>query len=88
MTLASEQLDQIEGRLMAHRRLLAQMLAAMPDTQRRQMLDWLDARSVMRDGQEDPGAVPTDGMAEAMAVADEYRAIADLVAPLPDAARP
>lgn len=87
MNNASERFDQIEGRLLAQRRLLAQMLAAMPDTQRRQMLDWLDARSVMRDGQEDPGAVPADGMAEAMAVADEYRAIADLVAPLPGADR-
>lgn len=88
MNNASERLDQIEGRLLAQRRLLAQMLAAMPDTLRRQMLDWLDARSVMRDGQEDPGAVPADGMAEAMALADEYRAIADLVAPLPGADRP
>lgn len=88
MNNASERLDQIEGRLLAQRRLLAQMLAAMPDTQRRQMLDWLDARSVMRDGQEDPGVVPADGMAEAMALADEYRAIADLVAPLPRATRP
>ncbi|MGP9803360.1 hypothetical protein [Paracoccus sp. NSM] len=88
MNNASERLDQIEGRLLAQRRLLAQMLAAMPDTQRRMLLDWLDARLVMRDGQEDPGAVPSDGLAEAMAVADEYRAIADLVAPLPVTARP
>lgn len=88
MNNGSERLDQIEGRLLAQRRLLAQILMTMTEAQRRQMLDWLDARSVMRDGQEDPGVVPADGMAEAMALAEEYRAIAELVAPLPRAMSP
>lgn len=70
----------LEARLLAHRRLLAHLVACLPQADRRALTDWVDARAVMHDGQEDPGAVPAEGAAEALAMADEYRLIAELAA--------
>ncbi|MFN3524643.1 MAG: hypothetical protein ACK4YU_01025 [Paracoccus sp. (in: a-proteobacteria)] len=70
----------LEARLLAHRHLLAQLVAVLPQSDRRALTDWIDTRTVMRDGQEDPGAVPAEGGAEELALADEYRLIADLAA--------
>lgn len=69
--------DRLEGMLIAHRKILAEMLAAVqrldPDLRTR-----LEDHAVLRDGQEDPGAVPTDGVALELAIAEETNRILDL----------
>jgi hypothetical protein len=69
----------IEARLDAQRRLLAQIVAALSPDARQPLMDWLGQRETMRDGQEDPGAVPTDNLGQGLAAADEYRMILRLV---------
>lgn len=65
----------LEARLVAQRRLLGRLVAALrPDT-RDQVMDWLGQRESLRDGQEDPGAVPTEDVGPALAIADEFRMI-------------
>ena len=61
----------IEGRLLALRQVLG-MLAAGED--RAAILDRLEETG--GDGQEDPGAVPAEGMALELALAEERRQIA------------
>ncbi|MFN3275222.1 MAG: hypothetical protein ACK41U_11160 [Paracoccus sp. (in: a-proteobacteria)] len=80
MTDSPKLVASLEARLLAHRRVLAQLVASLPQSDRRTLTDWIDTRTVMRDGQEDPGAVPVEDAAEELALADEYRRIADLAA--------
>lgn len=70
--------DALEGRLLAHRRILSRLIAALPEEDRTPLLDWMSAREVMRDGQEDPGAVPAEGSALELAMADEFSRVAIL----------
>lgn len=79
----TDQLLGLEGRLLAHRRLLARLMALLPQDQRRGLLDWMDGREVMFDGQEDPGAVPAEGLALSLGMSDEFRIIAEMAAALP-----
>lgn len=65
----------LEGRLLAHRRLLVELLRALPDDRRDDLMDWLDERSIYRDGQEDPGAVPGEGIELELARADEFQVL-------------
>ena len=55
------------------------LFAALPDLldagSMARLRDWLDQRQVFLDGQEDPGAVPTDGLDEELAVANTFRAL-------------
>lgn len=67
-------LEMLEGRLIAQRMLLARLVAQSPG--HAALLAFLDDRSVMRDGQEDPGAVPTDALRIEGALADEFRLLA------------
>jgi hypothetical protein len=68
--------DEIEGRLLAHRRILQLIAGALAGTPAGERIRaQLGARSTMQDGQEDPGAVETDGMAVELAVAAEFRRI-------------
>ena len=69
----------LEARLVAQRRLLARLVAALEPAARQPVIDWLEQRETLRDGQEDPGAVPTDDMGAALAVSEEFRLIARLV---------
>lgn len=69
-------MDEIEGRLLAHRRLLAEIVRHLPGAG---LDDWLASRSVMRDGQEDPGAVLTGAEGLSLSLAEEYREIAALL---------
>ena len=78
MTPSSQVIDALEGRLLAHRRLLVQLLARLPPTTGENLIDWLAERTLPQDGQEDPGAVPTEGMGLELAMADEYRQLAQL----------
>ncbi|SIQ04030.1 hypothetical protein SAMN05421641_10323 [Paracoccus thiocyanatus] len=63
----------LEGRLIAQRRILMRLLGGLPAESRAGLLDWLEERAVLRDGQEDPGAVPAEGAALELALADEMR---------------
>lgn len=70
----------LEGRLLAHRRLLVELLRLLPKESRAGVMDWLEERSVYRDGQEDPGAVPGEAVALELARADEFRLLRQLSA--------
>jgi hypothetical protein len=69
----------LEGRLLAHRRLLVELLRNLPQGRRQEMLDWIDERALYRDGQEDPGAVPGEGIEIELARADEFQVLKRLV---------
>jgi hypothetical protein len=72
----------LEGRLLAHRRLLVELVRSLPDARRAELMDWLEDRALYRDGQEDPGAVPGEGIALELARADEFRLLKRLCASL------
>lgn len=67
-----------EGRLLAHRKLLARLLAGSPGPLRAAIGEWLAEQEVLNDGQEDPGAVPGEGLALELALSDELRRISRL----------
>ncbi|WP_374435842.1 hypothetical protein [Tabrizicola sp.] len=69
----------LEGRLLAHRRLLLELLRNLPESRRTEMLDWLDERAIYQDGQEDPGAVPGEGIELELARADEFQVLRRLM---------
>lgn len=70
--------DDLEGRVLAHRRILQLIVGALAGTPAGERLQaLLAARETLQDGQEDPGAVATAGMALELAVADEFRRIAE-----------
>ena len=69
----------LEGRLLAHRRLLVELMRNLPAGRRSEMLDWLDERAIYQDGQEDPGAVPGEGIEQELARADEFQVLRRLV---------
>lgn len=73
--MTDDALATLEARLVAQRRLLARLVAALDPEARQPVMDWLGARETLRDGQEDPGAVPAEGMGQALAVSDEFRMI-------------
>jgi hypothetical protein len=63
----------LEGRLLAHRRLLVELLRSLPPPRQAELMDWLDDRAIYQDGQEDPGAVPGEGIELELARADEFQ---------------
>lgn len=68
--------ESIEGRLIAQRKIIARLIALVPEGPGRDdLMDHLASREVMADGGEDPGAVPAPGVAIELAAADEYRLI-------------
>lgn len=69
----------LEGRLLAHRRILVELIRNLPEETRAELMDWLDDRAIYRDGQEDPGAVPGDGIELELARADEFQVLRRLV---------
>lgn len=73
---AALSIEAVEGRLLAQRKVLAQMLARMLQQDGgRDLRDALDALSVMQDHQEDPGAVPDGAEIIEGAIAVEIREI-------------
>ena len=77
--------DEVEGRLLAHRRVLQLIAGALAGTPAGERLRaQLRIRSTLQDGQEDPGAVETDGMAVELAVAAEFRRILEGMPDAPD----
>lgn len=71
--------NRLEGRLLAQRAVLARFVCLMPEADRQQMLAWLDDRQILRDGQEDPGAVPVEAAAPEFARSDEFRLLRQLI---------
>ncbi|MDH2326916.1 hypothetical protein QCN27_08550 [Cereibacter sp. SYSU M97828] len=70
-------IQKLEGMIAAHRKLLAQIVLALPQSDT--LTTALEDRGVMRDGQEDPGAVPTEGLALELAIAEEMNRIRNIV---------
>ena|GEM_PF-1230334 len=70
--------DRLEGMLIAHRKILARLIAAQHASLGEALMTRLEDSAVMRDGQEDPGAVPTDGVATGLAIAEETSRILSL----------
>ncbi|MDS9468886.1 hypothetical protein RGQ15_15070 [Paracoccus sp. MBLB3053] len=62
---------------MACDKLIAALPAIVDRDALQQILDWLEARQILQDGQEDPGAVETDGLALELAVANAFRRMAE-----------
>lgn len=74
--------DTIEGRLLAHRRVLQLVIAELGRTPGgEQLIEMLRERSTLQDGQEDPGAVETPGMGIGLAAAEEYRLLVEGIPP-------
>lgn len=73
-------LTALEGRLLAHRALLAQMVMLVPPDQRGALCSWLEDRQQPQDGAEDPGSLIGTEAAGALARADEFRLILERVA--------
>lgn len=74
--------DTLEGRLLAHRRILQLVIAELsraPGGEK--LIEALRERSTLQDGQEDPGAVETPGMGIGLAAAEEYRLLVDGISP-------
>ena len=69
----------LEGRLIAQRKVLAEILVRL-GRQDPTLLDALEERSVFRDHEEDPGVVePSPEFAIEAAAADEFRLIVEAV---------
>jgi hypothetical protein len=73
-----ELISSLEGRLIGHRKLLAQLVAASPRSTREALASWFAERETLMDGQEDPGAVPQAALALELALSDEIHQIAEL----------
>jgi hypothetical protein len=68
-----------EGRLLAHRRLLAEILRNLPDECRSATMDWLDEHALFHCKWDEPGADPNDRIAVELARADELQILKRLV---------
>ena len=80
MDRETRELYALEGRMIAHRQVLARLIGGLPSEQREMLTDWLGKDSVMHDGQEDPGAVTAEGAALQMAISDEIRLLHNRIA--------
>jgi hypothetical protein len=79
MSRIENRLAELEGQIIAHRRLLARLIDALDAAQRRALLRWIDEREILRDGQEDPGAVPTGAEILPLSTAAEFRELAEML---------
>jgi hypothetical protein len=88
-----ESIETLSGQLAAHRKLLSRIVASLEsEGQRAALLDFLREQQSMRDGQEDPGAVPTEALDFGLALANELRLIEEAAqagrpVPAPDGSR-
>lgn len=70
-----------DPKLIAYRKLFAALPQLLDEGSLARVRDWLDQRQVFLDGQEDPGAVPTDGLGEELAVANTFRTMFEELSP-------
>ena len=66
-----------DARLIAYAKLIDALPDLLAPEARRQLCDWLAERQVLHDGQEDPGAVITEGLETELAIAEVFRQLAD-----------
>ncbi|MBR0557941.1 hypothetical protein J5J10_19805 [Ciceribacter sp. L1K23] len=69
--------EELEGRLNAQREVLISLLAMIMKDRPPPDLRWLEDDAVPRNGEEDPGVVPSVAFATQGAMATEMRAILD-----------
>lgn len=66
-----------DAQLIAYRKLVEALPDLLDDKGRRSLCDWLAERQVMHDGQEDPGAVITEGLETELAIAEVFRQLSE-----------
>lgn len=70
----------IEGRLLAHRRLLVELMRNLPRERREKLLDWMGERALYQeDAQEPSGDPPGEGIELELARADEFQVLKRMV---------
>jgi len=75
----TESPETLEGRIIAHRKILARVIAALAaEKGGAELLDYLKDRRHLQLHEEDPGAVPDPGLAIEGAIADEVRQVLEL----------
>ena len=72
-------LTTIEARLIAHRKLLARLVDLLGPAEKDALTAWIEDREILRDGQEDPAALPSEVTALPLGIAEEFREIRALV---------
>lgn len=72
-------LTQIEGRMIAHRRLLARLVRQLSPDLQAELLGWIEDREILHDGQEDPASLPTELSILPLSIAEEFQEIRKLV---------
>ncbi|EYD70708.1 hypothetical protein [Limimaricola hongkongensis] len=70
-------LETLEGRLLAQRKVLARLVAALDGPAGDELRDYVRDRSHMIADEEDPGAVPGEGLSIEGALADEMHHISE-----------
>ncbi|MGR3464112.1 hypothetical protein [Limimaricola sp.] len=70
-------LETLEGRLLAQRKVLARLVAALDGPAGDELRDYVRERSHMIADEEDPGAVPGEGLSIEGALADEMHHISE-----------
>lgn len=71
--------ESLEGRLLAHRQILAAIVAELSAREggASAIEELFRSRETFQDGHEDPGAVPDPGLAIEAALSDEMRRVAE-----------
>lgn len=72
-------LVELEASVIAHRRLLAKLVDLLGPPERDVMLQWIDDRQILHDGQEDPGAIPSEAAVLPLSIAAEFQEIRALI---------
>ncbi len=70
-------IDTLEGRLLAQRKVIARLIAALDGAAGDALMQYLRDHSQIESSEEDPGAVPGDGLSIEGALADEMHRIAE-----------
>lgn len=66
-----------DPRLTAYAKLIDALPGLLDAEGRAAVCDWLSERQILRDGQEDPGAVIVEGLEIELAIAEAFRHIAE-----------
>ena len=68
--------ENADARLIAYGKLIDALPDLLDAEGRKALCDWLTERQVLHDGQEDPGAVPVEGLEVELAIAQVFRDLA------------
>lgn len=79
MTELKTRFVELEARTIAHRRLLAKLVDLLGPTERDVLLQWIDDRQILHDGQEDPSAIPSEAAVLPLSIATEFQEIRALI---------